>query len=313
VPLTRPGPPLWFSAASYYSLSAAISTALFFILWGVLLDSGEETPWIGAGIAASVAFAAFVVLREVVIRRRFARMAIEQERLDSTIRIAAAAAAVKQRSKITLERNKSLLGHIRLKSDAAKVLNHVSDAHKEVYELCDRYLSEIAREMASVSPGSPRIAAFRTGTRWVQKVHRFHVFRWAEIESKQIAPGVNPHAEIGERLTAAKRASNVLGTALSYYPNDVDLQESAAAIDELLKKAVIIELTLKGDDIAEHDHFAALDLYRQALDQIPAFDGRAEQEYRSMREDIEAKITGLFPEEAVMGEEISDDDLPKMS
>src|ERR1043166_7507669 len=61
------------SISGYMMAAAAIAAALFFVLWWMLQD--EETPWVPAGLAASVvmlvaAFARILVARRARIRHR---------------------------------------------------------------------------------------------------------------------------------------------------------------------------------------------------------------------------------------------------
>ena len=44
---------MWLPASNYYALTMAVVIAFFFLVWGILHDGGDETPWISAGIGAS--------------------------------------------------------------------------------------------------------------------------------------------------------------------------------------------------------------------------------------------------------------------
>src|SRR3982751_1240487 len=80
--MIRRRPPFWLSALNYYILVIAIAAALFFVLWGLLHDGGEEVPWVGAGLAASIVIAGAVFVREFILRISHGRQIAEQRRLD---------------------------------------------------------------------------------------------------------------------------------------------------------------------------------------------------------------------------------------
>ena len=61
--------PFWLPASNYYVLTAAVSIAFFFLLWGILRDEGDETPWVTSGVGASIILGGAAVLREVILRR----------------------------------------------------------------------------------------------------------------------------------------------------------------------------------------------------------------------------------------------------
>src|SRR5260370_17991230 len=66
------------SVSGYMTAAAAASAALFFVLWWML--QGEETPWVPAGLAASVVMLVAASARVVVIRRARSRYVREQDR-----------------------------------------------------------------------------------------------------------------------------------------------------------------------------------------------------------------------------------------
>src|SRR5690606_2187313 len=82
----RTRPPYWLPAQGYYVLAAAVSLAIFFILWGVMNDGAERTPWIPAGLAASIVLAGAVIFREIVLRAARDRFHQEQRRLEHNLR-----------------------------------------------------------------------------------------------------------------------------------------------------------------------------------------------------------------------------------
>src|SRR5688572_16352439 len=123
--------PFWLPASNYYVLAVAISTAFFFLVWGILHDGGEELPWISAGISASILLCGAVILREIVLRRARKRYA-SQIGAAHRVAINPSAGDLRNRHKLSLEKNAAILREIRQKSDAAKVLSKLSAGHREV-------------------------------------------------------------------------------------------------------------------------------------------------------------------------------------
>ena len=71
--------PFWLPASNYYVMAGAICAAVFFLMWGVLHDSGDEMPWITAGVASSIMMAVAVFVREFVMRRTGLRLVQPQD------------------------------------------------------------------------------------------------------------------------------------------------------------------------------------------------------------------------------------------
>src|SRR4051794_6278646 len=112
----------WLPTANYYVLAVGLSAALFFVLWGVLKDTGDETPWITAGISASLFLCGFVVFRQLMFRRSRTAF-IKQQPIKGVHK------SLGSPKKLTLERNAAVLNEIKKKSDAANLLNSFSAGH----------------------------------------------------------------------------------------------------------------------------------------------------------------------------------------
>src|SRR6185503_875782 len=62
-----------------YLLGAFVAAiALFLALWWILINGGDEAPWIPAGLAASVVLLVVLSAREVVMRRAWTRYLLDQ-------------------------------------------------------------------------------------------------------------------------------------------------------------------------------------------------------------------------------------------
>jgi hypothetical protein len=114
--------PFWLPASNYYILTASVALAFFFLVWGILNEGQEETPWIPAGVGAAAVLFAAVILREVILREARNRFLASQRKIDQSVRGIARRIHEREPAKLTLERNASILREISRKSEAAKVL-----------------------------------------------------------------------------------------------------------------------------------------------------------------------------------------------
>jgi len=245
-------------------LATAVALAAFFVLWGVM-DGESESPWIGAGLAASVVLGSAVIFRELVLRAARGRHYREQQRLERNLRMVPKRPRA-EREKLTLEQNQAALGMIAQRSDAAKVLPRVAAAHREVCDLCEDYLRTMDREIPRVSPGSPRLEAFKKGVRSVKRYHRYHLTRWAEIEVRKHTLEAHSRDKISDRMESARRAAGVIDQALIYYPREATFLESLSVIDEIIDTLTVTGLIEQAEAAAASgDMPASAGHYREAL------------------------------------------------
>jgi len=223
-------------------LASAIAIAVFFVVWWALQEGGDETPWILAGLAACVVLSGEVLLREVVLRRLGNRRFDAEKHFDQNLKGMVARRSKGQRpDKLTIERNSAILREIRQKSDAANVLSTLSSAHREVFELCERYLGINSRELALVGSGSPRLAPLLKGRDVAEGIHRFHMLSWAEVEARSLGNEAKSSSKTAEKIKFARAALSIIETALEHYPEEEKLKESRDALDEFIAGVRIAE------------------------------------------------------------------------
>lgn len=260
--------PFWLPAANYYILAAAIAIAFFFLVWGILHDGGDEMPWIPAGFGASLILIGAVILREVVLRKARERYLSAQRRLDHNLETVAALhfKTNRQSGKLSLKENASLINNIKKKSDAARVLGKFPEAHQEVFQMCDKYLILNENELKNVGVGSPRLAGLRRGKEVIGELHRFHLFSWAEIESRSLMQQAKNRVTISEKLEAAQKALVVLSSALQYYPNETRFLESEEVINEFVASTKVSHWVEQAERAAFKGNVKrAISHYRDAL------------------------------------------------
>jgi hypothetical protein len=212
--------PFWLPASNYYILAASFAIAFFFLVWGILNDGQDDTPWIPAGIGAAIILSSAVILREIVLRDRRNRFLASQRQIDQSVRGIAQRAQARDPEKLTLERNAAILREISRKSEAAKVLARFAEGHRDVFELCEEYLAVVRKELPRVAPGSPRLVALLRGTEVAGRYHHYHMLQWAELESRALTKEAGKHDRIAEKLDPAQSALGVVEFALQSYPTN---------------------------------------------------------------------------------------------
>ncbi len=275
--------PFWLPASNYYILSAAISIAFFFLVWGVLHEGDEQMPWIPAGMGSSMILIGAVFLREIVLRKARNRYLLVQKRLDYTLDNATLQTKNNaNEKKLTLEKNAEIIKQIQKKSDAAQVLMKLSDGHQEVFEVCFEYLEISKKELETVGAGSPRLAGLRRGREIVKNLHKFHLLTWAEIESRHLTQEAKNRVTMAEKTETAQKALNVLQFALEQYPNERQLIESEDAVKEFITSIRVSHFIEQGERSAFKGNYKrAISHYKDAL-------------YFLARENVQSKDTELL-------------------
>src|SRR5436190_9785884 len=259
--------PFWLPASNYYVMAAAVSIAFFFLVWGILHDEGDETPWVSSGVGASVILAGAVILRELILRRARNRFLQMERRVSDNFSTVRAQLGDRRRGgKLTLEKNAAILKEIKQKSAAAKVLSKLSAGHREVFELCGEYLARNESELTTVNAGSPRLAALLKGRNTASRFHHHHLLQWAEIEARSLTNEANGLTDVDERLRAANEAMTVIEFALQSYPTEDSLLESRDVLREMSVSIKVSDIVERAERAAfKNETRDAIGLYRDAL------------------------------------------------
>lgn len=286
--------PFWLPASNFYVLAAAVTLAVFFLIWGILHDGGEATPFVPAGLGASVVLAAAVILREVILRRVRNRFLAHQKRLDRSVAAAPRRNDAGDANKLTLERNAAILKTITQKSLAAKTLSRLSGAHREVFDLCEEYLALTQRELPTVGVGSPRLAAIRRGQGKVQELRHYHLLQWASIEARSLAEEAKAKSRVEERMELVNRALSVVDFAAGVYPNEGQLRESEEVLRELIVSIKVSDLLQKAERSAfKGNKPRAIDHYKEALFELESAGAATTENRREAIERIQGEIANL--------------------
>lgn len=266
-----PSRPLWLSTIAYLSIALAASLSLFFILWVIIHDNGEqEAPWIPAGIAASLMMFVALIAREVVLRRAQTRYLLKRDQFGQPARPAhphphRAKPKVKTK-KFSLEQNAAALRLIQRKSDEAESSVATAEKHLEVFRACQEYLEIVESELSKVHLSSPRLPALRNGQEGVKALHKHHLLSWAAEETRRLIREAGASMTLDEKTETANRAIEALNFALQYYPEEPQLTESLIAVREFIASVRIAEWIENAERAAFKGNYRqAIDHYQDAL------------------------------------------------
>lgn len=250
------------SANSTYAVVAvSASLALFFLLWFILHTGGDDSPWIPAGLAASVLFLVALAAREAILHRAFTRNILDKERRDYHV-----SDYRRKRRRISLERYSAKLRTIAKLSARADVKSENFQAHLEVYQLCRDYLLKVEDALRVVRQGSQTQLALRAGQERARSLQKHHLLKWASLASREWMEESQKRTQPKEKLEAAQKAFEVIESALKSYPNEEQLLASTSAIHDH-----IVSLRLaQWIECAERDAFKgnfhrAIERYKDAL------------------------------------------------
>jgi len=244
-----------------------VTIAFFFLVWGILHEGEEETPWMVAGIGASLVLGSAVVIREIFLRKAKNRFLLVERKLDYNVKgLQPQARFEREENKLSLEKNAAFIKDIQKKSEAVRGLGKISSGHLDVFEICNQYLTITERQMETVGVGSPRIAGLRRGREIVGELHHYHLLRWAETESRILTQKAKNYVTINEKLNTAQEALTVLNSALQFYPNDPHLNQSESVLKDFIASIKISHWIEQAERAAFKGNYKrAISLYRDAL------------------------------------------------
>jgi hypothetical protein len=233
--------------------AAAAAAALFFILWWML--QSEETPWVPAGLAASVVMLVAASARELVARRTFRRHVMEQRGHEGPARVVSPL-----RSHGRQVSHRDTLRALQRQSEEADAHESIPEGHLDVYKLCSEYLSnaEMALQSPSLAPES-RIA-LRAGTERVRGLQKKHMLAWARGTVRSLTHEAQQRTRLHEKVQIAHRALDCIETASKIYPEAEELGQSSIAVHEFITSSRVAHWV----ELAERAAFKGY--YRRAID-----------------------------------------------
>jgi hypothetical protein len=251
------------SSVGYLMAAFVAAIALFFGLWWTLVSGGDEAPWIPAGLAASVVLLVALSAREVVMRRAWTRYLLDQGSEP------AARTSGEHKRPAAKTHSSSLLStawrDIQKQSQQADS-NLSPEPHFEVFHMCQDYLVSAEDALRSNSLSSDKRNSIRAAQDRVRGLQKHHLLTWARDSSRSLTFEAQQRARTSERIEAANRALHCLESALQFYPNETDLQESSVAIHEFIASVKVAHWVELAERSAFKGHYRrAIDRYKDAL------------------------------------------------
>jgi tetratricopeptide (TPR) repeat protein len=257
--------------------AAAAAAALFFVLWWML--QAEDSPWVPAGLAASVvmlvaAFARLLVARRAVRNR-------DRQAMHNSYRHAPYRATFTQVMHST-SRHAAALRALQRQSAAADSRD-AAEAHRELYELCNEYLTGAETALHSPALQADSRVALRAGQERVREMQKHHLLTWARNSARLLTHEAQQRSRLYEKVENANRALDCIDQALKVYPDDDELRISARAVREFITSSRVAHWVELAERAAFKGHFQrAIDCYRDALYYLsrdkPDADGEAAAE-----------------------------------
>jgi tetratricopeptide (TPR) repeat protein len=252
------------SSAGYLAGAFVAALALFFGLWWMLISGGDEAPWIPAGLAASVVLLVALSAREVVMRRAWTKYLLEQGG-DPFLR----SSGEHKRSSSTKTRRSSVLSAasrvIQKRSEEADA-GSSAELHFDVFQLCQEYLATIDDALKSNNLLADKRVALKAGQERVRALQRHHLLTWARNSSRSLTYEAQQRSRTSDKIEAANRALHCLESALKFYPEETDLNESRVAIREFIASVKVAHWVELAERSAFKGHYRrAIERYKDAL------------------------------------------------
>ena len=253
------------SSIGYLISAIVISVGLFFGLWWILVSGGDESPWLPAGLAASVVLLVALSAREVVMRRAWTRYLLENGISEGSSRRSRHGGRSHKKG-MSASLHSAALRAIQKQSTAADRPGSTPEMHLDVAQLCHDYLASTDEAVRSGSYGSEKGIALRAGQERVRTLHRHHLLTWARGQSQLLTHEAQQRARTFDKIETATRALDCLDSALRIYPGETDLRESRVAIEEFIASVKVAHWVELAERSAFKGHYRrAIDRYRDAL------------------------------------------------
>jgi tetratricopeptide (TPR) repeat protein len=270
------------STSAYMVAAAAVSTALFFVLWWMLQE--EENPWVPAGLAAIVVMLVAASAREVVMRRALTRYLLDDEpRAARHDRMRSG----EYRGRPPALSQSEILRGLERQSAEADANNTHPELHLKVFQMCGDFLQIADNSLTLPSISAERRLTVRARQDRVRALQKHHMLVWARNSAQSLTQEAQQRARLHEKIEAANRALECIDTALANYPEEEDLQRSAAAVREFVTTSRVahwVELAQRASFKGRYSR--AIDCYRDALFYLT----RAEGDHHLAAEQITREI-----------------------
>ena len=256
------------STSGYLATAGATAAVLFFTLWWMLHTSGDEAPWVPAGLAASVVMLVAVAAREVIMRRAWTRYILEQDRRGLHVTDARSTTHhhTSGNGSRSINKHVAALRELQKQSAEAEAAGALPNLHLEAYHSCKDYLASTDDALRTRGVSTQSLAALRAGQDRARVLQRHHLLTWASGSSRALTFEAQRRVGVSDKIEMAMRALDVIDSALKVYPDESELQESANAIREYISSVKVAHWVELAERAAFKGQYRrAIDRYRDAL------------------------------------------------
>lgn len=265
------------SSTGYMVVALLAATLLFLLLWWVLVTSGDEAPWLPAGLITVVFLLVALSAREVLMRRAWTRYLLEHG-----IKPHSRGRSYYSGQKKSFSHNlhSAALRAIQKQSAAADGPNATPESHLDVAVLCNDYLAGADEVLRSGNFAGEKGIALKAGQERVRALHKHHLLLWARDQARALTHEAQQKARMSEKIETANKALECIDSALRMYPNEAQLGESKTAINEFIISVRVAHWV----ELAERSAFKgqyrkAIERYKDALFYLN--DGAVKEEIRA--------------------------------
>lgn len=256
------------TTSGYLATAGATAAVLFFTLWWMLHTSGDEAPWVPAGLAASVVMLVAVAAREVIMRRAWTRYILDQDRRGMHVPDSHGTTRLQGRGTggRSINSHVAALRELQKQSAEAEAAGSLPNLHLEAYHSCKDYLASTDDALRSTGVNSQNLAALRAGQERVRALQKHHLLTWASGSSRALTFEAQRRVTVADKIEIAMRALDVIDSALKVYPDEPELHESANAIREYVSSVKVAHWVELAERAAFKGQYRrAIDRYRDAL------------------------------------------------
>ena len=253
------------SSVGYMIAAIVIAIGSGLLLWWMLANGGDEGAWLPAGLAVCVILLVALSAREVVMRRAWTKYLLEhgiQEKSKSR----SSSQSRSHKKTFSASLHSAALRTIQKQSNAADSPGSSPESHFQVAKVCHDYLASTDEAMRSGSTGSEKGLAIRAGQERVRSLHKHHLLTWARGHSLSLTREAQQRARTFDKIETANKALECIDSALGIYPDEAELHQSKAAIEEFIASVKVAHWVELAERSAFKGHFRrAIDRYRDAL------------------------------------------------
>jgi hypothetical protein len=272
-------------------VAGMLSLALFWVIWVLLRSENDEAPWIPAGLAAGLVILLAAGVREVVMRRAWARYTREMEMVMGAGDPARAPFKAKTPANNWpgMQAQVAALRTLQQRLPELDTPSTPPESHLEAYKLCEQYLANTDEALRVPGGAAEMRAALRSGQERVRALQRKHLLGWARGEATRLTNEAQRRVRHSDKIETAQRALEVLGEALRVYPGEHELVDSSVALRNFIASVKVGQWVEMAERAAFRGRYArAVARYRDALFYLSradmSEDARAEAATRIQRE-----------------------------